>query len=165
MIVVWHLLLCIGTVLAQATLSSMLSVNGIYPDLCLVVACIVGFLSHEYKGGMVGLLVGLLQDLLAPGSIGLNTILKGLAGTLAGVTTHTVSTVTGSAVLVVTFALSMGCGLASLIVTYPALNGSEVIQAIVGTLLPQALYNSLLAVGIFWLIHKIQRSFGVIHFA
>ena len=165
MIIAGYLLLCLGTVVAQAIFSTMLSVNSIYPDLCLVLVCIIGFLTNEYKGLMIGLTVGLFQDLLAPGGIGLNMILKGLAGCLAGVTTHTVSTVTTGAVVIVTLVLSLGCGLASLIVAYPALDGSDALHAISWILVPQALYNVLLAAGIFWLTHKVRNSFGVVHFA
>jgi len=165
MIIVLQIVLCLGTVVAQATLSTWLSVNNIYPDLCLILACIVGFLTNEYKGLMIGLTIGLFQDLLAPGGIGLNMILKGLAGFLAGMTTHTVSTVTTAAVVIVTLVLSLGCGFASLIVAYPVLDGPDALHAISWTLVTQALYNSLLAAGIFWLTHKVRHSFGVVHFA
>lgn len=164
MLVALHMVLCVATVVAQATLSSVLSINDVYPDLCLVLACLAGFLSNEHKGLIIGLIVGLLQDLLTPGGIGLNMILKGLTGFLAGVTTHTVSTVTTAAVVIVTLVLSLGCGLASLIVAYPALNGSEAFHAISWILVPQALYNGLLAAGIFWLAHKVRHSFGMVHF-
>jgi rod shape-determining protein MreD len=160
-----HIMLCVATVVAQATLSSWLSIYDVHPDLSLILACMAGFLSNEYKGLMIGLTVGLLQDLLTPGGIGINMILKGLAGTLAGVTKHTVSTVTASAVVIVTLVLSLGCGLASLIVAYPALNGTEAFHAISWVLVPQSLYNSFLAAGIFWLLHKFRHSFGVVHFA
>lgn len=163
MIIAGYLLLCIGTVVAQATLSVMLSINEIYPDLCLVVVCLIGFFTNEYKGLMIGLTMGLFQDLLAPGGIGLNMILKGLAGALAGVTTHTISTVTPSTVALVTLALSLGCGLASLIVAYPALVGPEAFHALVGNLVPQSLYHSFLAAGIFWITHKGRNAFGMVH--
>lgn len=165
MIIALQIVLCLGTVVAQATLSTLLSVNNIYPDLCLILACIVGFLTNEYKGLMIGLTIGLFQDLLAPGGIGLNMILKGLAGCLAGVTTHTISTVTTGAVVIVTLVLSLGCGLASLIVAYPVLDGPGALHAISWTLVPQALYNSLLAAAIFWFTHKVRQLFGVVHFA
>ena len=165
MIIVLQIVLCLGTVVAQATFSTWISVNNIYPDLCLILACLVGFLTNEYKGLMIGLTVGLFQDLLAPGGIGLNMVLKALAGYLAGVTTHTVSTVTTGAMVIVTLVLSLGCGLASLIVTYPALDGSDAFHAISWILLPQALYNVLLTAAIFWLTHKVRHSFGVVHFA
>ena len=164
MTVILHMLLCLGIVVAQASLSTFVSAHGIYPDFCLVLACVMGFIAGEYKGLMVGLTVGLFQDLLAPGGIGLNMILKGLAGSLAGVTTHTISTVTPSAVVLVTLALSLGCGLASLIVAYPALNGPEAFHAIVGNLVPQSLYHSFLAAGIFWITQKVRKAFGMVHF-
>ena len=156
------ILLCLGVVLAQATFSSFLSVKGIQPDLCLVLACVIGFLLGEYKGLMVGLSVGLFQDLLAPGGIGLNMILKGLAGALAGITTHTISTVTGPTVLLVTFALSLGCGLASLVVAYPVMDALILFYAFSSVLLPQGIYNSVLTFGAFWLINKVRLPMGMI---
>jgi cell shape-determining protein MreD len=158
------ILLCLGVVLAQATFSTFLSVKGIQPDLCFVLACLIGFLLGEYKGLMVGLSVGLFQDLLAPGGIGLNMILKGLAGALAGITTHTISTVTGPAVLLVTLALSLGCGLASLMVAYPVVDALALFYAFSSVLLPQGVYNSILTFGVFWLTNKIGLSMGMVDF-
>jgi cell shape-determining protein MreD len=165
MIILLQIFLCIGTVVAQATVSSWLSINSIYPDLCLVLACLAGFLTNEYKGLLMGLTVGLFQDLLSPGGIGLNMILKGLAGSLAGMTTHTISTVTIPAVLTVTLVLSLVCGLASLVMAYPALDGGETLHANSWILAPQAVYHSVLAAGIFWLTHKIRQPLSVVHFA
>ena len=165
MAIVLQLIVCVATIVAQATFSPWLSINNVYPDLCLLLACLAGFLSHEYKGLLIGLTVGLLQDLLTPGGIGLNMILKGLAGSLAGMTTHAVSTVTSGAVAIVTLVLSLVTGLVSLLVTYPTLGGTEAFHLVAWILVPQALYHSLLAAGIFWLAHKIQQSYGVTHFS
>ena len=157
--------LSLGAVLTQATISTSLSFHGIYPDFCLVLICLAGLLSNEYKGLLVGMMIGLFQDLLAPGGIGLNMILKGLVGALAGITSNTISRVTISAVLVVTLALSFGCGLTSLIVAYSSLTGSEAVQAISLRLIPQSLYHSLLAAGLFWMFTKVRRSLGMVQFA
>ena len=164
MTVIFYILLCVGVVVLQASFSPWISINDIYPDFCLVLACVIGFIAGEYKGLIVGLTVGLFQDLLAPGGIGLNMILKGLAGTLAGFTTHTFSTVTGPTVIMVTLGLSVGCGLASMIVAYPVLDAGVFFHAFSTTLLPQSLYNSLMAVGIFWFLNKVRRSTGVVNF-
>ena len=158
-----NILLCLGVVLAQATFSTYLSAKGIQPDLCFALACVIGFISGEYKGLMVGLTVGLFQDLLAPGGIGLNMILKGLAGALAGVTTHTISTITGPAVMLVTLALSLGVGLASLMMAYPVVDALVLFYGFSSVLLPQGLYNSILTLGIFWLTNKISLSKGMVH--
>ncbi len=165
MAIALQMILCIATIVAQAAFSPWLSLSNVYPDLCLLLACLAGFLSHEYKGLLIGLIVGLLQDLLTPGGIGLNMILKALAGFLAGMTTHAVSTVTSLAVAIVTLVISLGAGLVSLIVSYPTLGGTEAFHLVTRMLVPQALYHSLLAAGIFWLVHKIGYSFGVFHFS
>ena len=157
------ILLCFGVVLGQASFSTILSAKGIYPDLCFILACVMGFHSGEYKGLRIGLTVGLFQDLFSPGGIGLNMILKGLAGALAGVTTHTFSTVTSPAILLVSFALSLGCGVASLIVAYPVVNAPILFHALSSGLLPQGLYNSLLTLGIFWVIKCIGPSLSMVH--
>ncbi|WP_447964014.1 rod shape-determining protein MreD [Nitrospira sp. Ecomares 2.1] len=158
-----NIVLCFGVVLAQAVFSTILSVKGIYPDLCFILACLIGFLSGEYKGLMIGLTVGLFQDLLTPGGIGLNMVIKALAGGLAGITTHTFSTVTSASVLLITFALSLGCGLASLVVAYPELNSLDLLHAFSSGLIPQGLYNSLLTLVMFWLIKFIGQSVNMVH--
>lgn len=164
MTIVLELLLCLTVVIVQAAFSTFLTVSGIQPDLCFVLACVMGFIAGEYKGLRIGLTVGLFQDLLSPGGIGLNMILKGLAGALAGIMTHTVSTVTGPAVLLVTLALSLGCGLASLVIAYPVVETMSVVYAFSSTLLPQGFYNSLLTVGAFWLIGKLDFSIKMVPF-
>ncbi len=158
-----NIVLCFGVVLAQAIFSTILSVKGVYPDLCFILACVIGFLSGEYKGLIIGLTVGLFQDIFTPGGIGLNMILKGLAGGLAGVTIHTFSTVTSPAILLVTFALSLGCGLASLVVAYPILDAPILLHALSSGLIPQGLYNSLLTLVMFWLIKFIGQSVSMVH--
>ena len=157
------ILLCFGVVLAQATFSTFLSAKGIYPDLCFILACVMGFYSGEHKGLMIGLTVGLFQDIFTPGGIGINMILKGLAGGLAGVTTHTFSTVTSLAIMLVTFALSLGCGLASLVVAYPVMDAPILFHALSSGLFPQGLYNSFLTLGIFWFIRYIGPSLSMVH--
>ncbi len=151
-----HFLLCLGVVLAQVTLSAFLSIKGVYPDLCLVLACMAGLVAGEYRGLAIGLTVGFFQDLLTPSGVGLNIILKGLAGILAGVTTHTISALTGPVVLLVTLALSWGCGFASLITTYPIVNFWDFVNLFSSFLLPQGLYHGLLGAAIFWVIQTFR---------
>ncbi len=148
--------------LAQVTFSSSMALKGIQPDLCFIMACVVGFLSGEYKGLLIGLTVGLFQDLFAPDGIGLNMILKGIAGALSGITTHTISTITGPAVLLVTLALSLGCGLASLVVAYPLVDALVFLNAFSSILVPQGVYHGILTWGVFWLVTHLNLSMGMV---
>lgn len=153
-----YFFICLIVVIVQATMNTFFTVQGIYPDFCLILACLAGFLSGEYKGMGVGLTVGLFQDLLAPEGIGLNMVLKGLAGVLGGVITHTISTVTGPTILLGTWVLSVGCGLASLVVAFPQVEWNMFIQTLATTLLPQSVYNSLIALLGFGVVRRFRHS-------
>ncbi len=155
MVIYIALSLCV--VILQSTVSRYLAIQGVHPDFCLVLACVVGFLFGEHKGLGVGLTVGLFQDLLSPGGPGVNIVLKGLAGVLSGVITHTVATVTGPAILAGTWILSLGCGLASLVIAYSDVNISTFVYTMTTGLLPQSVYNSILALGCFLVFRKYHR--------
>jgi rod shape-determining protein MreD len=157
MTIISYLLVSLCVVIVQSTLSTSLAIQGVYPDFCLILACVVGFLFGEYKGLAVGITVGLLQDFLSPGGLGVNMVLKGLAGALGGVVTHTVSTVTGPAILVGTWVLSLGYGLAALVIALPDINTTTLVYTLTTFLLPQSIYNSLLALGCFWIIKKYHQ--------
>ncbi len=152
-----YFLISVGMVIIQGILGTHLAIKGVSPDLCLILACLVGFLAGEYKGLAVGMTVGLFQDLLSPGGIGVNMVLKGLAGVLAGVITHTISTVTGTAILLGMWILSIGCGLASLVIAIPNLDMTAFLHAVTASLLPQSVYNSLLGLGGYWIIRRFYQ--------
>jgi len=152
-----YLLLTLGVVILQSTMGTSLAIYGVHPDFCLIVACIVGFLFGEYKGLAVGLTVGLFQDFLSPGGLGVNMVLKGLAGVLGGVVTHTVSTLTGPAVFAGTWVLSLGYGLASLVIAIPDFSATIFAYTLTTVLIPQSVYNSLLALGCFWMLKKFHQ--------
>ncbi len=154
MTILVYLALSLCVVIMQGTLSTSLAIKGVFPDFCLIMACVVGFLFGEYKGLAGGLTVGLLQDFLSPGGLGVNMVLKGLAGVLGGVVTHTVSTVTGPAILAGTWVLSIGYGLASLVIAFPDVSVSTFVYILTTVLLPQSVYNSLLALACFWIVRK-----------
>lgn len=151
------LLLSLGVVILQSTMSTSLAIYGVHPDFCLIAACVVGFLFGEYKGLVVGLTVGLFQDFLSPGGLGVNMVLKGLAGVLGGVITHTVSTLTGTAIFAGTWVLSLGYGLASLVIAFPDVSATTFAYTLTTVLFPQSVYNSLLALGCFWMVKKFHQ--------
>lgn len=154
MTILIYLLISLAVVILQGTASTAWAIHEVHPDFCLILACVMGFLFGEYKGLAMGLIVGLLQDFLSPGGLGINMVLKGLSGALGGVVTHTVSTVTGPAIFAGTWVLSLGSELASLIIAFPDVNATNFAYTLTTSLLPQSVYNSLLALACFWIIRK-----------
>ena len=60
----------------QTTVLSSISPFGIRPDLCLVAACLMGFLTGQVHGFVLGFFLGFVQDLFSASDLWLNTITK-----------------------------------------------------------------------------------------
>jgi len=76
-------LFLIGLIL-QSTLFSRLTVAGVKPDLILIFVIFYALLHGSREGALVGLMGGLLQDLLFGQNIGINALSKIVVGYLFG---------------------------------------------------------------------------------
>jgi rod shape-determining protein MreD len=68
----------------QSILLEWVSIYGIKPDLSLWFVYLIGFLHGEWKGGLMGVLCGIIFDSFSPGKFGMNIFIKGLLGFTAG---------------------------------------------------------------------------------
>jgi rod shape-determining protein MreD len=66
----------------QATLLFRIAIGGIRPDLLVAFVVYIGWMRGPVPGTLVGFLVGLYQDLDAPGPLGLNALSKSIVGFL-----------------------------------------------------------------------------------
>lgn len=81
------LLRCLGLLVlvgVQSALGSRLAILGVPPDLPLVAVMLVAFFVGSARGGVLGLCVGLLLDLLRGSRIGLFALAMGVAAWLCG---------------------------------------------------------------------------------
>lgn len=140
----------------QITLLEYINVWGVKPDLCLVATCLVGFLGGQVRGLGVGIGLGFVQDVFSAGGIGLNLITKSVAGVVSGTAAKTLSNTTPPAVLLTIFVLSFASGLVSLISARPQVDGMLLFHEFRSILLPQALYDAIIAFGVHWCIFKYQ---------
>lgn len=79
----WALLL-LSTLVIQATIVPLVSVNGLRPDLLLIVVVSTGMLYGKEQGIGIGFFAGLLQDLASGNVFGLNVLAKMAIGYSAG---------------------------------------------------------------------------------
>jgi rod shape-determining protein MreD len=79
----WGLLLILALVL-QATIVPLVSINGIRPDLLLIIVVSSGLLLGKEQGVGMGFFSGLLQDLASGNIFGLNVLSKMATGFVAG---------------------------------------------------------------------------------
>lgn len=139
------LLIFLGSSIVQTTLLPLLNFYGVMPDLLLVLIVLAGFFFGSKKGGAIGFVVGLIEDLLAGRYLGLTA----LSGFLTG---YAVGYLEGEFYrdnpIVPLFLVFLG----SLLFNGVSLIGREVLEAFSGALLSllwmlpvAALYNTLLA--------------------
>ncbi len=136
----------------QATLLYSLSPLGIRPDLCLVTACLAGFLTGRVQGFIVGFCLGFLQDFFSAGTLWLNTFTKAGVGFLAGVFAQNVSNRASCAAFLPIMACSLLSAVVFLLSSRLGMGLEEVLYGFSFTLLPQAVLDGLVAVMANWVI-------------
>jgi hypothetical protein len=149
--------LLLGLVPVQTTLLRYVEVVGVRPDLCLVAACLVGFLAGELEGLLIGLTLGLVQGLFSAGDLWLNVITKGGVGLLAGLAGRHVTNPTPVSLLAVLAGLS---ALSGIVVLFAVRSGAGLVAfllAVRSVLVPEVVLNAAVGTGMYWLIARRMR--------
>lgn len=136
----------------QTTLLDAVSVLGVRPDLCLVAAVLVGLTLGRFEGLLLGLALGLVQDLFSAGELGLNLVTKGISGLLAGVAGRYVAPTTPLTALIVVFGLSVISGLVFLLSGRGGETAMEALYGLRSVLLPQAAYDAVVGTLVYLLV-------------
>ncbi|MGH9896073.1 MAG: hypothetical protein ACREA0_29605, partial [bacterium] len=146
------LMLLVVLVPVQTTVLAYLSVGGIRPDVCLVAAVLVGATSGSRAGMLFGFAVGFLQDQFTAGVLGLNLVTKGLAGLLAGLVWRYLANLTPVTVVGLVLVLSAVTNLVFFVAGLSDAGPSEAVARLQSILLPQAVFDAVIGVCVYWLI-------------
>lgn len=144
-----------GLVPIQTTVLEHLSVAGIRPDVCLIAVSLIGFFAGPADGVMVGMLLGLEQDLFSAGDAWINLITKTVIGLLAGVAGRYIARATPASVLPVILGFSMFSGLAFV---FAGAGEPAATAAAQSVLLPQAVFDTMVGVGLYGLLAERFRK-------
>ncbi len=147
-----YVALVLGLVPLQTSLAHYLSLGGVRPDLCFVAAGLIGFLAGPVEGVLIGIALGLTQDLFSAGALWLNVIVKGAVGLLAGLAGRQVTNATLATFVATVGGLSM---LAGLVFLFMVRGGGELgdrLVALLSILLPETLLNTALGAVLYWLV-------------
>ena len=145
----------------QATILDHVSILTVRPDLCLVAIVVIGFCRGYFDGLVMGILLGFIQDFFSAGQLGVNMLLKGLSGFVAGISSQFVANATAVTVYLLTVTLSLFAG-----ITIWWFVGSEdgvmrALEHLWHIVLIQSLYDGVLASGCYRLIGgKVPSSQG-----
>jgi rod shape-determining protein MreD len=141
--------LALGLVPIQTTVLEHLSVAGVRPDLCLIAVSLIGLFGGLADGVMMGALLGFEQDLFSAGDMWVNAITKAAIGLSAGLVGRYVARTTPATVLPMVLGLSVFSGIAFL---FAGAGGPYTLTAVRSVLLPQAVFDTVVGVGLYWLL-------------
>jgi rod shape-determining protein MreD len=140
----------------QSTLVRLLAVEGIEPDLILLALFFIALMEGSYAATIAGFCVGLVQDLYAPQTLGLNALSKSLIGFALGFCQRGVF-VEGliSRSLILFAAVLLHDLIYFIVALWPDIGAGFSRIFFVG--LPTALYTAILGYVIFYFMHRKEQ--------
>lgn len=138
----------------QATLLGSVSPFGIRPDLCLIAAFLAGILTGQVQGLILGFFLGFVQDLFSASDLWLNTITKSGVGFLSGLIARNLANTAAHSAFLLMAVFSLFSGVVFLVSSRVGLDLGEILQGLPTILLPQALFDGLLALCFYWAITR-----------
>lgn len=154
--VIWGLLLVLVLVI-QATLLPLIAVNGIRPDLLLIIVVSSALLLGKEQGVGLGFFAGLLQDLASGNIFGLNVLSKMLTGYLSGIMERKVFK---ENVLLPVLAVVLATAFNSIVVlaTLVFLGFNVDLLAALLNIVYQVAYNAAWAIPVHQIVYRIARQ-------
>ncbi len=138
----------------QATVLGSVSPFGIRPDLCLIAACLTGLLSGQVHGLLLGFCLGFTQDLFSASDLWLNTITKSGVGFLAGLIAKNLANIASHSAFLLMAIFSIFSGVVFLVSSRVGMDALDLLQGFPSILLPQALFDGLVAVVVHWVVTR-----------
>lgn len=77
--------------LLQSTIFPYMAIFGVVPNTALLIVMSISLLKGKYYGGVIGLVIGLLQDMVFSSVIGINAFIYFFAGYLIGMAENKLS--------------------------------------------------------------------------
>jgi rod shape-determining protein MreD len=139
-----YLILFLLIIPVQASLFGPISLFDIRPDLPLALLYIIGLLAGPTEGALVGIGVGLVQDISSAGLLGLDGVTRGLFGLCAGLLGQRVLDIASPANIIFLSAFCLLEGVAVSIFIQAIYGSGPFLGMLFTRILPQAVYTGLL---------------------
>lgn len=128
----------------QVVVMHWFAIGSIVPDTILLTVCLVGLWRGELEAVVLGLVLGFLQDVFSGATVWLNLMTKPLIGLAAGMLGRMPIFPTPWMIPMFITGVSLVSGLLVLVLLQASSSEMDVVQALLGTVLPQALYDGVL---------------------
>jgi len=152
--IIWLVVIVIVIVM-QSTLIPLIGINGICPDLLLVVVVSYALLSGKEKGVGMGFFAGLLQDLAFGSIFGINTLSKLATGYICGLAERKVFKEHVLLPVAATAVATIFNGLVMFIVLFMLGYKVDIGSAIMNNIVPLVGYNVIIAIPVHHLVYRL----------
>ena len=145
----------------QTTLINCLQIFGVKPNLLLVFVVCVALLGGSIEGGMVGLLCGVIADVVGHGAFGINSLAYLYVGVVVGYLC--INFFRGGAIVAIgfVFGTSIVCGLLYYAFTYLMWGDTNLFLVLLRRIIPETIYNTAITLPIYFLFKRIDFRLGV----
>ncbi len=138
----------------QSTLLNPLSIFGIKPDLSLAILFIIGLLTGPVEAALVGISIGLVQDIGSASLLGFSGLTRGLVGLGSGLLGSRVLDISNPVIVLFLTIFSLVEGILISLFLQTTYGEVPFFTMIAGRLVPQAIYTSVLC---FFLLRFVNR--------
>lgn len=147
-------------IVIQTTFPEYAKIFGVKPNLILVFTICAALLDGSTVGAIIGGGAGLAMDLLSGKLIGLTALLGMYAGVVTGLANKRIFRNNIFVLLISVFATSVFYeGLVLFLnVFFKTGIASLTIEPLIGTILPEALYNCIVSLVIYWFVSAVVRK-------
>ena len=147
------------TFLIQSTFLTVVSLEGIMPNLMLIITIALGFLKGEYDGLCVGCMSGFIHDIIFAPYIGGNIFLYGLVGFLVGIICKEFYKENVITPMVVTAFATLGFEFGNYILIVLLSGFTNIGYYSFVKIMPSVMYNSLVMIPLYILVFAINGKF------
>lgn len=148
----------LAIVLVQTTVTDHIKLFGVKPNLILVYIVLSAIIRGSFEGAVIGFFIGLAQDLLSGKAIGIYAIAGMYVGVLAGFIQRRVYRENLFISIFFTFAASLLYGIMTFLTLMIGGVGADFSSAFSGIIFPEAVYNSLISIPMFFIVLNLSRK-------
>ena len=157
--VLW-LVVVITAALVQTTLLDAIKLQGVLPDLMLLLVVYFGIADGEERAMWTGVVGGLYQDIAGDVVIGHHVLCNVIVGYAAGRIATRLITEHPAVKIGSVFFASIVYGLLDTSITYVQQPGVGAIRMIASSVIPSAFYTAILTPVVFWMLARIFHGRG-----
>ncbi len=154
----YFLALVLGFILLQSTALNFIAINGIKPDLVLVLIILNGFLRGTREGAFLGFVGGVMQDLVSGGYFGMYALTNITAGYLGGLGEGRLYRDNRFIAAGLTWFCTWGAQLVFYLLLAVAEVQVPVLTALIGIIIPVSFYNALVVLLFYGLYYRSHRQ-------